>query len=97
MPITGLWADGATMRPARPPMWTILAIGSLFCCWAVLRNVGNERERAIRAVEARIKAEREAAEALAREQAAAKATAVLAAANAQSKAAAKPAKVAGRH
>ncbi|HEX8911365.1 MAG TPA: hypothetical protein VF796_03320, partial [Humisphaera sp.] len=63
-------------------MWTLLAIGSVFCCWAVLRNVGNERERAIRAVEDQIRAEREAAEALAREVAAAKANAILAAINA---------------
>jgi hypothetical protein len=51
-------------------MTWILLIGSVLCGWALLRNVGNERERQIRAIEDRIHAEQEAMAALAREKAA---------------------------
>lgn len=37
-------------------------VGSLLCTWAVLRCIGNERERRMIEIEARIKAEREARE-----------------------------------
>ena len=50
----------------RPPVMTFslftLLAGSLLCGWAVLRCLGNERERQVRELERRLAVERSAAD-----------------------------------